>query len=222
MAQDTGIAGIGAVALVAAVTSALVIFATPLLTTIILAVLLAGVLFVLTAVVLRLRGHGIALRGLGQHSAPSGIEEDGGLAIDPRHVEPSRSQQLREDEARVLEMIAEDKNAKAVLEKVTNLLAAQYPGSRFRIVNDDLFDEARVDLTWPILPKTETEVGWVLQAVVRTGAEPEAEVVDLAVDLSRLAIDKARHRSTLRYQACLLYTSPSPRDRTRSRMPSSA
>ena len=28
--------------------------------------------------------------------------------------------------------------------------------------------------------------------------------------------------STGKYEACLLYTSPSPRDRTRSRMPSSA
>ena len=30
------------------------------------------------------------------------------------------------------------------------------------------------------------------------------------------------HFTYLRYQGCLLYTSPSPRDRTRSRMPSSA
>ena len=30
----------------------------------------------------------------------------------------------------------------------------------------------------------------------------------------------SRHRGTV--EACLLYTSPSPRDRTRSRMPSSA
>ena len=29
-------------------------------------------------------------------------------------------------------------------------------------------------------------------------------------------------RWTLNFEACLLYTSPSPRDRTRSRMPSSA
>ena len=30
------------------------------------------------------------------------------------------------------------------------------------------------------------------------------------------------HKSTDDYITCLLYTSPSPRDRTRSRMPSSA
>ena len=31
-----------------------------------------------------------------------------------------------------------------------------------------------------------------------------------------------RHEQATTYMACLLYTSPSPRDRTRSRMPSSA
>jgi len=36
------------------------------------------------------------------------------------------------------------------------------------------------------------------------------------------AILRNRHGFELRLQACLLYTSPSPRDRTRSRMPSSA
>ena len=33
--------------------------------------------------------------------------------------------------------------------------------------------------------------------------------------------DRAMH-FVLRWEGCLLYTSPSPRDRTRSRMPSSA
>ena len=31
-----------------------------------------------------------------------------------------------------------------------------------------------------------------------------------------------KKKGTMRYSTCLLYTSPSPRDRTRSRMPSSA
>ena len=36
------------------------------------------------------------------------------------------------------------------------------------------------------------------------------------------AILKLNRRSLAKSEACLLYTSPSPRDRTRSRMPSSA
>ena len=45
-------------------------------------------------------------------------------------------------------------------------------------------------------------------------------IVDLEVRLG----DEVRSAPTLcaRYKGCLLYTSPSPRDRTRSRMPSSA
>ena len=39
--------------------------------------------------------------------------------------------------------------------------------------------------------------------------------------LSAMAPDEMQ-RVIAQYQACLLYTSPSPRDRTRSRMPSSA
>ena len=37
----------------------------------------------------------------------------------------------------------------------------------------------------------------------------------------RLHFNKT-YEAQIRYMACLLYTSPSPRDRTRSRMPSSA
>ena len=35
-------------------------------------------------------------------------------------------------------------------------------------------------------------------------------------------VDENNGTVTVRYKSCLLYTSPSPRDRTRSRMPSSA
>ena len=43
--------------------------------------------------------------------------------------------------------------------------------------------------------------------------------IDTAINLIRNA---NVHDDHLRYMVCLLYTSPSPRDRTRSRMPSSA
>ena len=38
----------------------------------------------------------------------------------------------------------------------------------------------------------------------------------------RLVIDGRERAEVIMVNACLLYTSPSPRDRTRSRMPSSA
>ena len=41
-------------------------------------------------------------------------------------------------------------------------------------------------------------------------------------DPLRTAFDKINDNFDELYAACLLYTSPSPRDRTRSRMPSSA
>ena len=41
-------------------------------------------------------------------------------------------------------------------------------------------------------------------------------------DISPFTIDTETNAYWVRYEFCLLYTSPSPRDRTRSRMPSSA
>ena len=51
---------------------------------------------------------------------------------------------------------------------------------------------------------------------------------DLSIDVFRQKVEQASRRygsnlsSTQLVNTCLLYTSPSPRDRTRSRMPSSA
>ena len=42
------------------------------------------------------------------------------------------------------------------------------------------------------------------------------------IELDNLAAETAASMTTLHPDYCLLYTSPSPRDRTRSRMPSSA
>ena len=52
-----------------------------------------------------------------------------------------------------------------------------------------------------------------LQGVV----EARAKATQITVDPAKLDAKKIQE-----FQACLLYTSPSPRDRTRSRMPSSA
>ena len=43
---------------------------------------------------------------------------------------------------------------------------------------------------------------------------------DIGIETVMIKTDSVKHRREL--EDCLLYTSPSPRDRTRSRMPSSA
>ena len=52
----------------------------------------------------------------------------------------------------------------------------------------------------------------------------EFEVSSATVELAAQAVgcEPARIAKTLSFMACLLYTSPSPRDRSVSRMPSSA
>ena len=42
------------------------------------------------------------------------------------------------------------------------------------------------------------------------------------VEISPIAIEQFFKENKIKFENCLLYTSPSPRDRTRSRMPSSA
>ena len=48
------------------------------------------------------------------------------------------------------------------------------------------------------------------------------ELLDILQRGRRFTEDLLAENERLRFQICLLYTSPSPRDRTRSRMPSSA
>jgi len=120
-------------------------------------------------------------------------------ALDPTVQSRLR---LRDDEAQILELIAADTEPNEVLRSITQLLARQYPGTQFRIVTDDLFDSESVDRTWSIRPRNDTDVGWVLQA--NYGAEvydPSEQIITLAQDLARLALDKARSRTHLRYQA---------------------
>jgi len=53
------------------------------------------------------------------------------------------------------------------------------------------------------------------------GAEPKAKAKAPAKK-KKAAVKKIAGTNFTLYKDCLLYTSPSPRDRTRSRMPSSA
>ena len=50
----------------------------------------------------------------------------------------------------------------------------------------------------------------------------EAKARSIRSDAERLITKAKKGASAADYRICLLYTSPSPRDRTRSRMPSSA
>ena len=57
-----------------------------------------------------------------------------------------------------------------------------------------------------------------------TSQAEQAEVVEISAEVTVVGYESNRLKSSRVEQTsgCLLYTSPSPRDRTRSRMPSSA
>ena len=65
---------------------------------------------------------------------------------------------------------------------------------------------------------TDENGSWILASVVRYDATSDAYAVQDEDDQKILELPASR----IRRLGCLLYTSPSPRDRTRSRMPSSA
>ena len=56
----------------------------------------------------------------------------------------------------------------------------------------------------------------------RPAAYGAVDEANAAIGLARLEAPGTVDEALARIQNCLLYTSPSPRDRTRSRMPSSA
>ena len=73
-----------------------------------------------------------------------------------------------------------------------------------------------------VIPKTDTEID-----AMREAGRLAAEVLDMIgpqveVGMTTGEIDRICHDHIVNVQNCLLYTSPSPRDRQKSRMPSSA
>ena len=82
-----------------------------------------------------------------------------------------------------------------------------------------------------ILCENNTTVGWyvrnevIYDHLLQEGHNPNY-LSSVAFDMSTLDLHTDINKITQQYDvliiACLLYTSPSPRDRTRSRMPSSA
>ena len=65
----------------------------------------------------------------------------------------------------------------------------------------------------------------LIQTIGRAARNVESKVLMYADNITtsmKEAIEETDRRRTKQLEYCLLYTSPSPRDRTRSRMPSSA
>lgn len=191
------LAGIGSVALATTATTALLALSGPLFAAVALGGLQALTLFGVLLLARQIRRH---RRRLVE------IEGEGVLLSEERirnlsTAEVANVRRLREDESNILEMIAGDQPTKEVFSSITAMLSRHYRHSRFRIVNDTLFDSEDVDATWEILPRTNRDLGWVLQGLVGPGDEIEPDVADMATDLARLAIDKARNQSSLRYQA---------------------
>ena len=71
----------------------------------------------------------------------------------------------------------------------------------------------------PLIPTTGLGV---LHLFCKANQSFDAEKLVEVIDKKNLSDVQVISVSILGHKACLLYTSPSPRDRTRSRMPSSA
>jgi len=213
MGEEHRTASLTVIALAGALGSALFIFASAIVAIMVLTVGLA--LALLRNVVLHRRLDRVTgltssslMRASGSPALPTLADSPAAMSSVPPHLKQkalngsARNLRLREDESKVLEQIAADADTTATLRSITELLANQFPGSQFRIVNDDLFDDEPVDRTWSILDRTDQDLGWILQAVLSDpDSNPDPEAISLAQDLARLALDKARSRTHLRYQA---------------------
>jgi diguanylate cyclase (GGDEF)-like protein len=203
MDEEAQVAVLTVLSLVVVVTATLFIFASEIVSVTVLALILtlAGLWIVgqqraITEARFEIDKHDAEVRQVRQTVDNLSVDHGSSTSVT------ALRNKLRDDESNVLEQIAADAEAALVLVTIAELLASQYPGSKFRIINDELFGGEEVDRTWTILPRTDTDLGWVLQANLGPESpEPEASVLDLAQDLARLALDKDRSRTNLRYQA---------------------
>jgi diguanylate cyclase (GGDEF)-like protein len=197
------------VAVVATASSALYIAASGLVAVGVLGVMLCVALVRNVVLHRRLdRTTGLTSSTMFRHPSPptDPLGEDGhevvNISRDKKTAAATRSTRLREDESAVFEKIAADADTSEILRSISELLGNQFPGSRFRITTDDVFDDEAIDRTWSILDRTDKDLGWVLQAVLADpGSTPDQDVISLAQDLARLALDKERSQAHLRYQA---------------------
>ncbi len=202
MNEESQVAALGVVSTVVAIASALFILTSHFVSVAVLAAMLVVTAFFVYSQWCRLQRieHELEVRNLETSSLIDAVSD---ADLGSSTTDAIRRDQLRNAESNVLEQIAADTDTDIVLASVTELLATQYPGSQFRIINDELFNAEHVDHTYTVLPRTETDLGWVLQVNLAEGdeAEPDPTVLAMAQDLARLALDKDRSRSTLRYQA---------------------
>ena len=96
-------------------------------------------------------------------------------------------------------------------DEIANKLAAQY-GAIVKSA-DEIISDPNIDAVL-IATSTATHSDFIEKAAAAGKAILCEKPVDLSLIRAKECLDKV--------SACLLYTSPSPRDRTRSRMPSSA
>ncbi len=198
--EESQVAALGVISTVVAVAGALFILTSKFVAIAVLAVLLVIVASLFLASHRRANRLQDALDQTNVQNIQSLMEREADLGSSTSTA--ALRDQLRDAESKVLEQIAADTDTDVVLASVTELLATQYPGSMFRIINDELFGAETVDRTYTVLPRTETDIGWVLQVNLGDAeVEPDESILAMAQDLARLALDKHRSRSNLRYQA---------------------
>ena len=98
-------------------------------------------------------------------------------------------------------------------------------------VNDD-WQTAEVDarawINWSLADDIRSDLDSFLEGILPSGGDgwlstDEIEaMISIAADCLEYSLTRIGIRDGPPHRGCLLYTSPSPRDRTRSRMPSSA
>ena len=74
----------------------------------------------------------------------------------------------------------------------------------------------------PKEPAGETRVGIVPSSLKKLAKAGFEVIVERGAGIASSYLDHEYESAGAKFGSCLLYTSPSPRDRTRSRMPSSA
>ena len=85
-----------------------------------------------------------------------------------------------------------------------------------------LVKEGRIPGTMDVDLAVEDERPWSASLTLNNDYSADTEKLRTVATLSHANLWQKGHSASLTFFTCLLYTSPSPRDRTRSRMPSSA
>ncbi|RZV45570.1 MAG: GGDEF domain-containing protein, partial [Acidimicrobiales bacterium] len=123
-------------------------------------------------------------------------EEYGRMGVRMR-----RNLKLRDDESQILELISADSDRFVILEAITLMLSNQFPGNRFRFATNDMGRLDSAERYWHVTESTEYDFGWILEATLDGVKDPDPDVINLACDLARLTLLKARDQRSLKYQA---------------------